>query len=175
MIRKGIIITKDGFRCLGGPGSGNFGHAGIPGQRGGSAPGGGGGGGSEYISKNPARIEPFNPVRSNAKLESLISSMEEKGYDGPPILTYQDGEIALTGSHRIVAAKEVGIDKIPVLNIKDDTLTEDQWSEVQSARDTESLLRTFQDFKEYEEVSGIDDIIELLEEEVSHEQSEWME
>lgn len=36
MIRKGIIITKDGFRCLGGPGSGNFGHSGIPGQRGGS-------------------------------------------------------------------------------------------------------------------------------------------
>ncbi len=47
MIRKGIIITKDGARLLGGPGSGNFGHAGIPGQRGGSAPGGSGGGGSK--------------------------------------------------------------------------------------------------------------------------------
>lgn len=43
MIRKGIIITKDGMRLLGGPGSGNFDHAGIPGQQGGSAPGGGGG------------------------------------------------------------------------------------------------------------------------------------
>jgi len=41
MIRKGIIVTRDGMRLLGGPGSGNFGHGGIPGQRGGSAPGGG--------------------------------------------------------------------------------------------------------------------------------------
>lgn len=47
MIRKGIIVTRDGMRILGGPGSGNFGHAGIPGQRGGSAPGGSGGGGSQ--------------------------------------------------------------------------------------------------------------------------------
>ena len=42
---KGIIRTKDGhaFVCkeLGGPGSGNFGHAGVPGERGGAAPGGG--------------------------------------------------------------------------------------------------------------------------------------
>jgi len=47
---KGIIRTKDGavFVCkeLGGPGSGNFDHAGIPGQQGGSAPGGSGGGGT---------------------------------------------------------------------------------------------------------------------------------
>lgn len=42
MIRKGIIVTRDGMRLLGGPGSGNFGHAGIPGQRGGSSSGGGG-------------------------------------------------------------------------------------------------------------------------------------
>lgn len=47
MIRKGIIVTRDGARFLGGPGSGNFGHAGIPGQRGGSAPRGSGGGGSQ--------------------------------------------------------------------------------------------------------------------------------
>lgn len=45
MIRKGIIVTRDGLRILGGQGSGNFGHAGIPGQRGGSAAGTGGGGG----------------------------------------------------------------------------------------------------------------------------------
>ena len=61
MIRKGIITTKDGFRCLGGPGSGNFGHAGIPGQQGGSAPGGGGGGssrsGSALKSPNDAKFD----------------------------------------------------------------------------------------------------------------------
>ena len=42
MIRKGIIVTRDGMRLLGGPGSGNFGHAGVPGERGGSSSGGGG-------------------------------------------------------------------------------------------------------------------------------------
>jgi hypothetical protein len=43
---EGIVVTKR--RDLGGPGSGNFGHAGRPGEQGGSAPadGGGGGGGS---------------------------------------------------------------------------------------------------------------------------------
>ena len=45
MIKKGILQTRDGFTiwCLGGAGSGNFDHGGIPGQRGGSASGTGGG------------------------------------------------------------------------------------------------------------------------------------
>jgi len=42
---KGIIRTKDGHAVvckeLGGPGSGNFNHAGVSGERGGSASGGG--------------------------------------------------------------------------------------------------------------------------------------
>lgn len=42
-----ILHHKDRLRELGGPGSGNFGHAGIPGQRGGSAPKGSGGGESK--------------------------------------------------------------------------------------------------------------------------------
>ena len=43
---KGEWIAKESF-TEGGDGSGNFGHAGIPGEVGGSAPGGGGPGGSE--------------------------------------------------------------------------------------------------------------------------------
>lgn len=37
-----ILLHKDRLRELGGPGSGNFGHAGRPGERGGSGEGGGG-------------------------------------------------------------------------------------------------------------------------------------
>jgi len=51
MIRKGIIVTRDGLRILGGQGSGNFGHAGVPGERGGSSSGGGGGGDSTKTVK----------------------------------------------------------------------------------------------------------------------------
>lgn len=58
MIRKGIIITKDGMRILGGQGSGNFGHAGIPGQQGGSAHGGGGGSEGNGGSRSGSSLKP---------------------------------------------------------------------------------------------------------------------
>lgn len=48
------------FRLKGGAGSGNFGHSGRPGKRGGSSPGGGGGGGvteSKFI--DPPDVEDY--------------------------------------------------------------------------------------------------------------------
>ena len=87
MIRKGIIVTRDGMRLLGGPGSGNFGHGGIPGQRGGSAPGGGSGGvdtdikgtrqrnkdfeGEDFKGKDISQVTANNCTFSNAEMSGV--------------------------------------------------------------------------------------------------------
>lgn len=56
----------------GGPGSGNFGHAGIPGQRGGSAPSGGGGG------KLVTRSEVQRAERAAEKLDEQVERAEHE-------------------------------------------------------------------------------------------------
>ena len=79
---------------------------------------------SESIKVDPtdevsaSRIEPIHGVRDNEKLNLLVESMEEKGWTGRPIPVYEGiyGKMALTGSHRIAAAKKAGID-IPIYEI----------------------------------------------------------
>jgi hypothetical protein len=68
------------------------------------------------------KIKPFNAVEDVEKLNSLAASMQKNGWQGRPILAYDigDGLEALTGSHRIAAAKKAGIEDIPVLKISDD-------------------------------------------------------
>lgn len=47
----------------------------------------------------------------------MVEDMEENGYHGAPIVAMENGNegyIALTGSHRIYAAREAGID-IPIV------------------------------------------------------------
>ena len=53
-----ILYHRDSIRELGGPGSGNWGHAGIPGQRGGSQKGTGG------LSKRPESYKEKKSVKS---------------------------------------------------------------------------------------------------------------
>ncbi len=95
MIRKGIIVTRDGARFLGGPGSGNFGHAGIPGQRGGSR---GGGGGTLKGSGNVNTavfedIESRSWDDSNSVVEPVIKEIARSGIGGTvgDDLTYGGG------------------------------------------------------------------------------------
>jgi len=69
--------------------------------------------------KRPKAIEPPHGVRDQKKLDSLVESMKEKGWVGRPILAYDIGRgpEALTGSHRIQAARKAGIDEIPVVMV----------------------------------------------------------
>jgi hypothetical protein len=69
--------------------------------------------------KRPKAIEPPHGVRDEKKLDSLVESMKEKGWVGRPILAYDIGRgpEALTGSHRIQAARKAGIDEIPVVMV----------------------------------------------------------
>jgi hypothetical protein len=73
---------------------------------------------TEKIS--PSKIEPVNEVQDKEKLKQLVSSMKKEGWKGRPIavLSYGDQYQALTGSHRIFAARKAGI-KVPVVVIPD--------------------------------------------------------
>jgi hypothetical protein len=94
------------------------------------------------------KIRPFNEVEDVEKLNSLAASMQKNGWQGRPILAYDigDGLEALTGSHRIAAAKKAGIEDIPVLKVSDEI-----------ANYTDDYGRSIRD------VSDQDDVTEFLE------------
>lgn len=75
---------------------------------------------SEY--ENPKYIQPPHEVRDIKKLQKLTESMQKNGWQGRPILAYDVGRgaEALTGSHRIAAAKAAGIKEIPVMYVDAD-------------------------------------------------------
>ena len=69
--------------------------------------------------KSAMSIEPPHNVRDTEKLSSLTKSMKDNGWQGRPILTYDvgRGNEALTGSHRIKAANQAGIE-VPIYKIQ---------------------------------------------------------
>ena len=64
----------------------------------------------EYIEAQD--IIPVNEITDNNKYKALVRSMKEENWKGREILAIQDGENyqALTGSHRIHAAREAGVE-----------------------------------------------------------------
>lgn len=66
----------------------------------------------------PGAIEPPHEVRDKKKLADLVKKMQANGWQGRPVLTVDlgRGPEALTGSHRIRAAKQAGID-VPTIAI----------------------------------------------------------
>lgn len=64
-------------------------------------------------------IIPFHGVASEARYETIKKSLEDDGWDGTPIVFYDDvDKLALGGAHRIAAARELGMD-IPAIEIGD--------------------------------------------------------
>ena len=62
---------------------------------------------------NPMEITPLNRVTSSSKYHYLINEFENNGYNGRNVVLVEngnDGYQALTGSHRILAAREAGVD-----------------------------------------------------------------
>jgi hypothetical protein len=62
--------------------------------------------------KDPNELETVNPIDNAAKLDSLVQSMKENGWQGEPILIV-NGE-TWTGSHRIEAARQAELSEVPV-------------------------------------------------------------
>lgn len=66
----------------------------------------------------PDRIQPWHEDHDSAKTDQLVESMTANGWTGPPVVAiYNDGDpIAITGSHRIPAARRTETD-IPVVDL----------------------------------------------------------
>ena len=71
-------------------------------------------------SADPATLEPFNETQP-AQVNRMVDILKKDGWNGRPLLTVDDTK-ALTGSHRLVAAAEAGLDEIPTVNISSDDL-----------------------------------------------------
>ena len=88
---------------------------------------------------SPGYIRPVNPITDQSKVEALAYDFVEKGYDGRPILAIDNGDgsyQALTGSHRIFAAREAGID------VPTKILERNESSElIEAANDDESRVK----------------------------------
>lgn len=69
--------------------------------------------GADIREVNPMEITPPNRVTSSSKYHYLINEFENNGYNGRNVVLVEngnDGYQALTGSHRILAAREAGVD-----------------------------------------------------------------
>jgi hypothetical protein len=68
-------------------------------------------------------IQEMHPVRNKSKLSDLVKRMKANGWQGRPVLSFKDetGIHAVTGSHRIAAARKAGI-SVPYVLISDEAM-----------------------------------------------------
>lgn len=60
-------------------------------------------------------FDPPHPVTDPDKVRALADDMAEWGWQGPPLLV--DGADALTGSHRLAAARAADVELVPVVTV----------------------------------------------------------
>jgi ParB-like chromosome segregation protein Spo0J len=78
--------------------------------------------GLPYETKSPEAVSPPHGVRDEQKAERLASEFEQSGWEGPPLLVDEPEPgrtTAIDGSHRIAAARDSGMDEVPVLDVRD--------------------------------------------------------
>jgi hypothetical protein len=113
------------------------------------------------------RITPPHEVRDTEKLDSLVASMKKNGWQGRPILAFDvgNGLEALTGTHRLAAAKQAGIENVPVLKISDDigNYADEYGRSIKDISDEEDVLEYLKNF-------GDKDAFELMRAERLNEQ-----
>lgn len=66
----------------------------------------------EAVEIDPYEISTINDITDRKKFDYLVSEFEKNGWEGRPVVIVEngnDGYKALTGSHRILAAKEANI------------------------------------------------------------------
>ena len=76
----------------------------------------------DSVDVDPYDVDPVNDITDEAKIKYLVEEFEKNGYRGRPVVALgseSEQSIALTGSHRILAAREAGIE-IPVVYIEYD-------------------------------------------------------
>lgn len=70
---------------------------------------------TEWRTCNP---DPLHDVTDPRKVADLAADMETRGWVGPPIVVLSEVQ-AITGSHRLRAAIDAGLDTIPQVTIED--------------------------------------------------------
>lgn len=119
---------------------------------------------------NPEYIVPINDTEDK-KLSKIEESMEREGYLGRPILVLRiscNEYQALTGSHRIQAAKDLLID-VPAVVIEQKE-GYDYWDLAQARNDEGRLF----ELKELVRDGGVsEDAVRLMEEELRDEWEEY--
>ena len=73
----------------------------------------------DSVDVDPYDVDPVNDITDEEKIKYLVEEFEKNGYRGRPVVVLgseSEQSIALTGSHRILAAREAGIE-IPVVYI----------------------------------------------------------
>ncbi len=115
--------------------------------------------GNGDVMGSPAKLSPYliNPVNEITDIEKynrLVSDMRDNGWRGLPILAYEGphGMQAVTGSHRILAAREAGIEiPVSILEFKRggidyDIFETDMNAFLEASRD-EDILSVFDDYE----------------------------
>ncbi len=71
----------------------------------------------EYVGLDRLRPEPFNPRRmSEAEMDALIRSIREFGFV-EPLVARRDDMTIIGGHQRLLAARRLGHDRVPVVFI----------------------------------------------------------
>lgn len=86
----------------------------------------------EIISIDPEEIIPLTAARNELLLKQLIEDMTENGWQSRPLLVIEreSGDyLAWTGSHRIEAAREVGLPTVPCYVIQSSELIRSNFDE----------------------------------------------
>ena len=117
-------------------------------------------------------IHPLHEVRDEKKLSSIISSMDDAGLNGRPVIVLNCGDYyqALTGTHRLAAAAAAGIDP-KIIVIDQPVLTDDE--------DSLEISELFQKLIEEDDVGRLaamvalcdlgeveEDVVQIMEEEI---------
>jgi hypothetical protein len=68
---------------------------------------------------SPQYISPRNEITNESQFELNKSNFEKNGWTGRPLLVAEDfnGDQAITGSHRLLAAQKAGVEKISIVKI----------------------------------------------------------
>lgn len=116
----------------------------------------------ELLDPIKTYIQPVNEVEQS-KVNKLIQSFEEDGYKGRPIVVMENADeyIGLTGSHRLAAAKAVGIE-IPAVVVPNNDAT----VELLDVRDDDELAQVAKILYKDDVIS--ESAYKLLTEEVKH-------
>lgn len=102
--------TGGGFRYDGGAGSGNWGHAGVPGKRGGSAPGGGSA--NWYIGHGGKGYTSFAKEKKKLDTENLTNAIDKADVPVSTVMWHGVGEHGFSSLMKIPDISDKSLNSI---------------------------------------------------------------